>query len=119
MQTRTMDDWTIWANDRCSKSRGAEQLLAEKGITPAKVRYLDEPPSRAQLEDVLTKLGTDDPRVLVRTGEPEYAGLEEAEREQLLDALTRHPRLIERPVVIRGDRAVVARPPERALELLD
>ena len=114
-----MSDWTIWANDRCSKSRGAEQLLAEKGITATKVRYLDEPPTRAQLEDVLAKLGTDDPRVLVRTGEPESAGLESAGREELLDALSQHPRLIQRPAVIRGDRAVVARPPERLLELLD
>jgi arsenate reductase len=114
-----MSDWTIWANPRCSKSRGAEQLLAEQGITPQRVLYLDQPPTRAQLEDVLVKLGTDDPRVLVRTGEPEYAGLEHAGRDELLDALSRHPRLIERPVVVRGDRAVVARPPERLLELLD
>ena len=113
-----MSDWTIWANDRCSKSRGAEQLLAEHGITPAKVRYLDQPPTRAELEAVLAKLGTDDPRELIRTGEPEYGGLQDAGRDELLDALTQHPSLIERPVVIRGDRAVVARPPERVLELL-
>ena len=113
------DDWTIWANPRCSKSRGAERLLAARGITPQRVLYLDTPPTRAQLEEVLRKLGTDDPRVLVRTGEPEHAGLEDADREQLLTALTEHPQLIERPVVVRGDRAVVARPPERLLELLD
>jgi arsenate reductase len=114
-----MDDWTIWANPRCSKSRGAEQLLAEHGITPQRVLYLQEPPSREEIERVLRLLGTDDPRVLVRTGEPEYAGLEDASREELLDALAARPSLIERPVVIRGDRAVVARPPERLLELLD
>ena len=114
-----MSDWTIWANDRCSKSRGAEQLLAEQGITPTRVLYLDTPPTRAELEDVLRRLGTDDPRVLVRTGEPEYAGLEDASRDELLEALTQHPQLIERPVVVHGDRAVVARPPERLLELLD
>ena len=114
-----MTEWTIWANDRCSKSRGAEQVLAEHGIAPTRVLYLETPPSRAELEAVLAKLGTDDPRVLVRTGEPEYAGLEDADRDRLLDALTEHPSLIERPVVVRGDRAVVARPPERVLELLD
>jgi arsenate reductase len=114
-----MSEWTIWANPRCSKSRGAEQLLAERGITPSRVLYLDAPPTRAQLEDVLRRLGTDDPRALMRTGEPEYAGLEDADRDQLLDALAQHPQLIERPVVVRGDRAVVARPPERLLELLD
>ena len=55
----------------------------------------------------------------MRTGEPEYAGLEDASRDELLDARAQHPQLIERPVVVRGDRAVVARPPERLLELLD
>jgi arsenate reductase len=113
-----MSDWTIWANDRCSKSRGAEQLLAERGITPTRVRYLDDPPSRAELERVLALLGTDDPRALLRTGEPEYAGLEQAGRGALLVAMTRHPNLIERPLVLRGDRAVLARPPERVLDLL-
>jgi arsenate reductase len=112
-----MAEWTIWVNDRCSKSRGAEQLLAEHGIEATRVRYLDTPPSRAQLEALLTMLDTDDPRVLLRVGEPESTGL--ISREQVLDALERHPHLIERPVVVRGDRAVVARPPERLLELLD
>ena len=114
-----MSDWTIWANDRCSKSRGAEQLLAERGITPTRVLYLETPPSRAELEHVLRLLGTDDPRALLRTGEPEYAGLEDADRDTLLDALARRPQLLERPVVVHGDQAVVARPPERVLELLD
>ena len=114
-----MDDWTIWANPRCSKSRGAEQLLAERGITPTRVLYLESPPTRAEIERVLTLLGTDDPRALVRTGEPEYAGLEDADRDTLLDALASRPRLIERPVVVHGGRAVVARPPERLLELFD
>ena len=114
-----MSEWTIWANPSCSKSRGAEQLLAEHGITPSRVLYLDTPPSREQLEEVLRRLGTDDPRAITRTGEPEYAGLEQAGRDELLDALAQHPQLIERPVVVRGDRAVVARPPERLLELLD
>jgi arsenate reductase len=114
-----MSDWTIWTNPRCSKSRGAEQLFAEHGIAPDRVLYLDTPPTRGELEVLLRKLGTDDPRALTRTAEPEYAGLEDADRDRLLDALAQHPRLIERPVVIRGDRAVVARPPERLLELLD
>ena len=114
-----MDEWTIWANPRCSKSRGAEQLLAERGITPTRVLYLESPPTRAEIERVLALLGTDDPRALVRTGEPEYAGLEDADRDTLLDALASRPRLIERPVVVHGGRAVVARPPERLLELFD
>ena len=112
-----MSDVTVWLNPRCSKCRGAEELLADRGVDARKVYYLDTPPSRAELARVAGLVG--DVRELVRTGEPEYTGLENATRDELLDALARHPNLIERPVVIRGDRAVVARPPERLLELLD
>lgn len=113
-----MSDVTVWLNPRCSKCRGAEELLTDHGVAAEKVYYLDTPPSRAEIARVVGLLGGD-PRVLVRRGEPEYAGLEDADDEALLDALAAHPSLIERPVVIRGDRAVVARPPERLLELLD
>jgi arsenate reductase len=114
-------DITVWANDRCSKSRGAEAILQERGVDYLRIPYLEDTPSRQELERVLTLLGTDDPRVLVRDGEPEYAdlGLQDAGRDELLDALTKHPSLLQRPVVIRGDRAVVARPAEKVLELLD
>jgi arsenate reductase len=113
-------DVTIWHNPRCSKSRGALALLAELGVDPTVVRYLDAAPDRAQLEDVLRRLGTDDPRAVTRTGERLYRdlGLADADRDTLLDALAQHPALIERPIVLRGDRAVVARPPERVRELL-
>jgi arsenate reductase (glutaredoxin) len=115
------DGVTIWANPRCSKSRGAEALLTERGLEVERVLYLETPPSRAEIERVLGLLGTDDPRALVRTGEAAYRELHlaDADRDGILDALTTHPELLERPVVIRGDRAVVARPPERLLELLD
>jgi arsenate reductase len=114
-------DITVWANDRCSKSRGAEAILQERGVAYERVPYLEQAPSRADLERVLALLGTDDPRVLIREGEPEYAelGLADADRARLLDALSEHPSLLQRPVVIRGDRAVVARPAEKVLELLD
>ncbi len=114
-----MDDLVLWTNPRCSKSRGAEQLLAERGVTPTVVRYLQTPPSRAEIAHVVGLLGGD-PRVLVRRGEPAYAelGLADADAERLLDALAARPELIERPVAVRGGRAVVARPPERVLELL-
>src|SRR4051794_19880712 len=114
-------DITVWANDRCSKSRGAEAILQERGVDYLRIPYLEETPSREELERVLALLGTDDPRVLVRDGEPEYAelGLPDAGRDELLDALTKHPSLLQRPVIIRGDRAVVARPAEKVLELLD
>ncbi|WP_308282746.1 arsenate reductase (glutaredoxin) [Pseudonocardia nigra] len=113
-------DVTIWHNPRCSKSRGALELLGELGVEPAVVRYLEAAPSRAQLEDVLRRLGTDDPRTITRTGERLYRelGLADADRDALLDALAEHPALIERPIVLRGDRAVVARPPERVRDLI-
>lgn len=111
---------TIWHNPRCSKSRGALALLTERGVDPTVVRYLEDAPTRAELEDVLRRLGTDDPSAIVRTGEARYRelGLAGADRDALLDALAANPILIERPIVLLGDRAVVARPPERALELL-
>ena len=111
---------TVWHNPRCSKSRGALALLEERGIDPTVVRYLEDTPSRAELEHVLRLLGTDDPREITRTGEARYRelGLRDADRDTLLDALAANPVLIERPIVLMGDRAVVARPPERVLELL-
>ena len=114
-------DITVWANDRCSKSRGAESILQERGVDYVRIPYLEQAPTRGELERVLTLLGTDDPRVLIRAGEPEYAelGLANAGRDELLDALSKHPSLLQRPVVIRGDRAVVARPAEKVLDLLD
>jgi arsenate reductase len=116
-----MSDITVWANDRCSKSRGAEAILQERGVEYLRIPYLEEAPTRADLEHVLKLLGTDDPRVLIRSTEPEYKelGLATATDAELLDALASHPALLQRPVVIRGDRAVVARPAEKVLELLD
>lgn len=116
-----MSDLTVWYNPNCSKCRTTHGLLAERGVEADYVRYLDEAPTREELERVLSLLGTDDPRAITRTGEAIYAelGLAGAGRDELLDALTSHPILIERPIVIRGDQAVVARPPEKVLELLD
>jgi arsenate reductase len=112
---------TVWANDRCSKSRGAEAILQERGVDYLRIPYLEQAPSREELERVLVLLGSDDPHVLIRTDEPEYAelGLATAGRAELLAALASNPSLLQRPVVIRGDRAVVARPAEKVLELLD
>jgi len=107
-----MADLILWTNPRCSKSRGAEELLAERGITYTTRLYLDDPPNRQELEDVLRKLGTDDPRAITRSGE-----LPHASKEELLEALSQDSSLIERPIAIRGQRAVVARPPELVLEL--
>jgi arsenate reductase len=111
----------VWYNPRCSKCRGAEELLAEHGVPAQRVFYLDDPPPRAEITRVLALLGAGDPRVLMRTSEPRYAelGLAGATAGELIDAMTRYPELIQRPVVIWPDRAVVARPPELLLPLLD
>lgn len=111
----------VWYNPRCSKCRGAEELLAEYGIPAERVLYLDDPPSAAEIIRVLGLLGATDPRALMRTAEPRYAelGLADATADQLIDAMTRYPELIERPVVIWADRAIIARPPELLLPLLE
>jgi arsenate reductase (glutaredoxin) len=111
---------TVWFNPNCSKCRTVQGILAEKGIEADYVRYLEQAPSREQIETVLTMLGTDDPRAIMRTGEAVYKELDlaGAGRDALLDAMVAHPILIERPIVIRGDRAVVGRPPENVLNLL-
>jgi arsenate reductase len=110
----------MWFNPACSKCRGAQELLDGEGVACEIVRYLDDAPSRAEIERVLGLLGTDDPRAMMRTGEAVYKelGLASADRDALLNAMAANPILIERPIVIRGDRAVVARPPEKLLELL-
>jgi arsenate reductase len=114
-------DTSVFFNPECSNCRTAQGILAEHGIEADYIRYLENAPTRAELEDLLRKLGTDDPRDIVRAKEPVYAelGLDGADREQLLDAMAANPILIQRPIVIVGDRAVVARPPERLLALLD
>ncbi len=112
---------TVYFNPACSKSRGARDLLGERGVPADYVRYLEDRPSRADLERLMTSLGIDDPRKMMRTGETVYQrlGLAAAGKDRLLEAVVEHPILLERPIVIRGDRAVIARPPERLLELLD
>ena len=111
----------MWHNPRCSKSRTALELLKSRGIEPHVVLYLDEPPDVRRLEEVLGLLGLE-PRELMRKGEApsRELGLDAPahDRLALVRALAEHPILIERPVVIANGRAVVARPPERALEVL-
>ena len=96
-------------------------MLGERDVDAEYVHYLDDAPPRAEIERVMGLLGIDDPRAMMRTGESEYRdlGLAAADRDRLIDAMVEHPILIERPIVIRGERAVIARPPERLLELLD
>ncbi|WP_249677072.1 arsenate reductase (glutaredoxin) [Pseudomonas abieticivorans] len=116
-----MTDLTLYHNPRCSKSRGALELLEARGLSPTIVRYLDTPPSAATLKDLLAKLGIG-ARQLLRTGEDEYKSLALANPdltdEQLIEAMAAHPKLIERPILIAGSQAVIGRPPEKVLEIL-
>ena len=115
-----MPDVTIYHNPRCSKSRQTLQLLEERGVRLDIVLYLEQPPSLAELSTLLRKLGVG-ARDLVRKGEEEYKtlGLAGAGDDALLAAMHAHPKLIERPIVVRGARAVLGRPPENVLGLLD
>lgn len=116
-----MTDLTLYHNPRCSKSRGALELLEQRGLAPTIVRYLETPPDAAALKALLGKLGIA-PRQLLRNGEDEYKTLDLANPAltdaQLIDAMIQHPKLIERPILIAGDKAVIGRPPEKVLEIL-
>lgn len=116
-----MTNLTLYHNPRCSKSRSALQLLEERGLNPNIVRYLETPLSAAELHELLRKLGIR-ARQLLRTGEDEYKtlGLNDPELtdEQLIAAMVSQPKLIERPILVAGDKAVVGRPPESILEIL-
>lgn len=111
---------SLYYNPACSKCRTADALLKEKGVEADVIRYLDSPPTVEQLRELMELLGIDDPREMMRTGEPAYAelGLADASGDRLLEAITQKPILLERPIFVRGDRAVIARPAERVLELL-
>jgi arsenate reductase len=111
----------VWFNPGCSKCRGARDLLDDRGVDAQYLRYLDDRPSVGDIRQVMGLLGIDDPRLMMRTGEAVYRdlGLADEQGDALIAAMVEHPVLIERPIVIRGDRAVIARPPEKLLELLD
>ncbi|MFI8225718.1 arsenate reductase (glutaredoxin) [Pseudomonas sp. NPDC085632] len=116
-----MTDLTLYHNPRCSKSRGALELLEARGLTPNVVRYLETPLNAAQIKALLGKLGIS-ARQLLRTGEDEYKMLQLADESlseaQLIDAIAQHPKLMERPILEVGDKAVIGRPPENILALL-
>ncbi|SDB46732.1 arsenate reductase [Pseudomonas sp. NFACC23-1] len=116
-----MTDLTLYHNPRCSKSRGALELLEARGLTPTVVRYLETPLDATQLERLLGKLGTT-ARQLLRTGEDEYKDLnladESLSQAQLIAAIAAHPKLMERPILEAGEKAVIGRPPEKILEIL-
>ena len=110
----------IWHNPRCSKSRQTMEILSEKGVEAEVVKYLETTPSAQEITEVLKKLGIS-ARELMRTKEDEYKELnlkDENDDAKLIEAMAAHPKLIERPIVIVGDKAVLGRPPEKVLELI-
>ncbi|MEO6138357.1 MAG: arsenate reductase (glutaredoxin) [Luteimonas sp.] len=117
-----MSTTRLYHNPSCTKSRGALELLRARGVEPTIVAYLQEAQSIEELRDLLNLLGLP-ARALLRTGEPEFAqlGLEDPamDEDALLAAMHAHPRLIERPIFVHRGRAVIGRPVERVLELLD
>ena len=111
---------TIYHNPRCSKSRQTLALLEEKGLAPNVVSYLENPPTKATLKEIVSKLGVSSVRDIMRKKEAPYTDLSLAEASEaaLLDAVSAHPILLERPIVVYGDRAAIGRPPESVLEIL-
>ena len=115
------DDVTIYFNPQCSKCRLTLDLLESKGQQPEIVEYLESPPDTATLESILDMLGLE-PRELMRTFEKEYAeaGLDNQSlsRAELIDALIKYPRLLQRPIVVKNGKAAIGRPPEKVIDIL-
>ena len=112
---------TIYHNPRCSKSRQTLALIEETGVKPKVVKYLETPPSPAELKRVLKKLGLK-PRDILRKSETRYAelGLQDPDLKDaaLIATMVENPILIERPIVVSGDKAAIGRPPEAVLKIL-
>lgn len=115
-----MEKIRIYHNARCSKSRSVCELVAAKGLDAEVVEYLKTPPTKAELARLVTLLGIA-PLALIRSGEAvfkeHYSGKTLSD-DEWLDAMVAHPILIERPIVVKGSRAVIGRPPEKVLALL-
>ncbi len=114
-----MADVTIYHNPRCSKSRETLALIQGRGIDPVVVEYLKTPPSAEELARILTLLGKR-PRDILRRKEAAEAGLDPAglSDADLIRAMAAHPAVIERPIVVAGNKAALGRPPESVLEIL-
>jgi len=111
----------FWHNPRCRKSREALALLTEKGSRPTVREYLKQPPSEAELREVIAKLGLSTARNLMRKGEAGYKDQDlknVSDEDALIKAMAITPKLIERPVLINGDKAAIGRPPELVLTVM-
>jgi arsenate reductase (glutaredoxin) len=115
-----MSELSLYFNPRCSKCRTAQGLLDERDVDAHVIEYLKTPPTVPELRVLMRQIGLSDPRQMMRTGEEIYTtlALAEVSGDPLLEAIAAHPILLERPIVVRDGRAVIARPPELLLELL-
>ena len=111
--------FSIYHNPRCSKSRQALSLLEEKGISPEIILYLEQTPSKDELKEILQKLGISADQLL-RKNEADYKAHIKGvtDEDELIELMLAYPKVIERPIIIKGDRAVIGRPPEALLDLL-
>ncbi len=116
------DKVVVYHNPRCSKSRGVIEILNENGVAAEVIQYLDTPPDKKELKRLMKLLGIEDPRDMMRKGEKEYMenGLDDPDLtlDALLNTIVRYPILLERPIVVKGGKAVIGRPPENVLTLL-
>ena len=115
------DSTTIYHNPRCSKSRAAMALLTDKGINIEVVKYLDTPPNKETITELLDMLGLE-PRELMRKGEQEYKDNNLADdslsRDDLIDAMVKFPKLLERPIVVKNGKAAIGRPIQNIIDIL-
>ena len=111
----------IYHNARCSKSREALQILSDHDIEPEIIDYLDDPPSPEELKRIIELLGVS-ARDLLRTTEPVYrdADLDDdsLSDDEIIEAICEYPALMQRPIFITGERAIIGRPPSRVLEII-
>ena len=116
-----MSDVIIWHNPRCSKSRASLQLLEEQGIEPKVINYLEDRPTKNEIIRLLILLNMYSARELMRTKEAIYKELnlkDENSEKRLIEAMVAYPKLIERPIVIKDNLAVIGRPIEKVIELI-
>ena len=112
---------TIYHNPRCSKSRETLAIIEKQGITPTIINYLKDPIDHPTLAELINKLGIS-AYELLRKGEEEYKSrkqdIDQSNRDELISIMVAHPKLIERPIVVNGDKAILGRPPENVLKIL-
>ena len=116
-----MDGFTIYHNPRWGKSRKALQLLRDNGIEPKIIEYLKTPPSHNELE-IISKLLDKRPSDFTRKGESEFKDNQLInlidQDQEMIKAMTKYPKIIERPIIVKGNKAVIGRPPENIMELI-